>query len=64
MFESGDRAEARAAWTSSLSNSHLKDCIFMVPFVYVNDVALPIPGFQGFFYRNNSGQAVVTVQRI
>jgi len=33
-------------------------------FVYVNDVALPIPGIQDLFYRNNSGQALVTVQRM
>jgi uncharacterized protein (DUF2235 family) len=32
-------------------------------FIYVNDVALPIPGVEDVFYRNNSGQAVVTVER-
>jgi hypothetical protein len=31
-------------------------------FVYVNDVALPIPSIHDFLYRNNSGRAVVTVE--
>lgn len=33
-------------------------------FIYVNDVALPVPYLYDYFYRNNQGQAVVTVQRL
>jgi uncharacterized protein (DUF2235 family) len=32
-------------------------------FVYVNDVAIPIPYVYDYFYWNNRGQATVTVQR-
>jgi uncharacterized protein (DUF2235 family) len=32
-------------------------------FFYVNDAVLPIPGLADYFYRNNVGEAEVTIQR-
>ncbi len=33
-------------------------------FVYVNDAGFPVPGLYDLFYRNNAGEAVVTVQKL
>jgi len=33
-------------------------------FVYVNDAALPVPAIKDLFYRNNSGQALITIERL
>ena len=33
-------------------------------FVYVNDAGFPVPGLHDLFYRNNAGEAVVTVQKL
>src|SRR5262249_31329201 len=32
-------------------------------FLYVNDAVLAVPGLQDFFYRNNAGEATVTIKR-